>query len=237
MVVRYFSCSRSRRPFPLFFFFFFYFCVSFLTCFLLVLSTPEMGKFFKEREEGVYLYAHWLANYPWLVILVVLSVSALLIGLAFRTPFVLDSGGAGFVPRSDPVGIRKDSLLAAIDYSYFSSQISAGMPPTVIQVQQSVPGPTIAFIYEKNARATSPNVLSDAAIDEMRAFEVAFAARPNFTDYCLKIGGVCAQPFSLQNFFWPPNGRGTGMSCWGRGEGSFFLMFFFSFSQVVQHVF
>lgn len=72
-----------------------------------------MGKFFKEREEGVYLYAHWIAHYPWLILLVTLSISALLIGLAFRTPFVLDSGGAGFVPRTDELGIRKDSLVGA----------------------------------------------------------------------------------------------------------------------------
>jgi hypothetical protein len=174
-------------------------------------GSTTMG-FFVDREEGVYRYAHWLANYPSIVLTVTLAISAILIAIAFRQPFKLDSGGAGFVPRTDPLGIRKDSLLAAIDYSYFSPVILDQLPGALVQPQQEVSGSTLGIIYEKNRetlKAEGPNILTDAAIDEMRSFEEGLRARANFADYCLKRGGQCTQPLSLQNFFWPPGGRGT----------------------------
>jgi predicted RND superfamily exporter protein len=144
--------------------------------------------------------------------LVVLIVAIALIAVAFTRPFSLDSGGGGFVPRTDELGIRKDSVLAGLDWTIFSELVNNDLPPSAVQAQQSVPSNGLQILYVRDAAALArdgnPNILYDAAIDEIRRFETEFAARNNYTDFCLAFGGTCTQAFSLTNYFWPPGGLG-----------------------------
>ena len=165
------------------------------------------------KEPKVYFWAYILYNFPWLVIIVVLTIVAVLTAIAFSRPFDLDSGGQSFVPRDNYLAERKDSLLAGLDVTFFSNFTDIIYPPTFVQDPNSVPVPQLFIIFEANEigwRTTgTTNLLEPAYISEIRRFETLFAERPGFTSYCLKRNGNCTTPLTLTNFFYPPAGQGT----------------------------